>query len=90
MITFSAWQIIEDDRWTERLFERERHALWVSANTLTDAPLRVRIANNPETDLAATVERALNRELDRLALMKAERPRVEEPSSAMWSIIVSR
>ncbi|MFD1033140.1 hypothetical protein ACFQ15_00540 [Sphingomonas hankookensis] len=57
-------------------------------DTVTDALLRMHIAHNPGTDFDTLVERAVNRELDRLALIEAERSRTLRPSEDMWTITI--
>jgi hypothetical protein len=62
----------------------------VKVDTVTDALLRMHIAHNPGTDIDALVERAVNRELDRLAIIEDERRNTFQPSDDMWSITIPR
>jgi hypothetical protein len=62
----------------------------VKVDTVTDALLRMHIAHNPGTDIDALVERAVNRELDRLAIIEDERRSTFQPLDDMWSITIPR
>lgn len=60
----------------------------VKVDTVTDALLRMHITHNPGTDFDTLVERAMNRELNRLTLIEAERSRTLQPRDDMWSITI--
>lgn len=60
----------------------------VEVDTVTDALLRMHIAHNPGTDIDALIERAVNRELDRLTLIEAECSTTLQSRDDMWSITI--